>query len=127
MELNQLKTAPAHDAGAELLIKDQFGKKTEFFITLRGQDSKAFRMADKRRHFEMLEARQNGKELKECDLDEMDIELIADCIVSWRGLVDNGKPVECNKENILDLFRSAPYMINQVLEFIASRRNFTKG
>lgn len=127
MELNQLKTAPVHDAGAELLIKDQYGKDTEFFVTIRGQDSKAFRMADKRRHFELLEAKQKGREIKEFDLDQMDIELIADCVVSWRGLVDGGKDVECSRENVIDLFQSAPYMINQVLEFIANRANFTKG
>lgn len=126
MELNQLSTAPAHEAGAEYRIKIN-GKPTDVYITIQGEDSKAYRKAKKRQMREFIEAKRKDIEIEDVDTDKMDCELLADCTVSWKGITMNGKEYECTPENALKLYSDAPDIVDQLLRFIEDRGNFTKG
>lgn len=40
---------------------------------------------------------------------EISVKLFIDCcLVSWEGIEEDGKPIECNKENALKLFKELP-------------------
>lgn len=126
MELNQLSTAPAHEVGAEMRVKIN-GKPTDVYITIQGEDSKAYRKAKKRQMRQFLDAKRQNVEMEDVDTDTMDCELLADCTVSWRGITVDGKEFECSRDNALKLYSDAPDIVDQLLRFIEDRGNFTKG
>jgi len=126
MELEKLSTAPSHEAGAECRIKAN-GKNTDVFITIQGQDSKAYRKAKKRQMREFIEARKNEIDIEQLDTDRMDVELLADCTLGWRGITVKGESYEFSRENAVQLYSDAPEVAFQLLQFIEERGNFTNG
>lgn len=114
MDINGLKTRPVHDAGAELVIKGPDGKKTDFVVTVVGVDSSRF------------ESILRDSELKKLKGEKTSVpELLSDVVISWRGLENDGMPVEFSKETALDLFKNAPYICDQIDTFISDRKNFS--
>lgn len=51
--------------------------------------------------------------------DELGIRLFVDvCLVSWSGVLDENKqPIECNKENALQLFKSLPDLFGTLQKY----------
>jgi len=126
MELTKLSTAPIHEEGAECRIKVN-GKPSDVYITIRGQDSKSYRQAKKVQMREFIKARDNKIDLADMDTDEMDCKLLADCTVGWRGITVEGKEFQFSQDNALRLYKDAPDVVFQLLQFIEDRGNFTKG
>jgi hypothetical protein len=126
MELEKLSTAPSHEAGAECRIKAN-GEETDVFITIQGQDSKAYRKAKKRQMREFIEARKNEIDIDDLDTDRMDVELLADCTLGWRGITVNGEEYEFSRDNAVKLYTDAPEVARQLLQFIEDRAVFTNG
>ena len=126
MELKKLSTAPSHEAGAECRIKAN-GKNTDVYISIRGQDSKTYRAAKKKQMREFVEARKNNIDVVDLDTDRMDVELLADCTIGWRGITVGGEEYEFNRENAVQLYTDAPDVVYQLLQFIEDRGNFTNG
>lgn len=73
------------------------------FVTLAGPEHpkrKAFLFAKQRRMRQAL-AKTGKIEFQDPSEDEQDeVELLATCVLSWRGVVRGGKPVECNRANV---------------------------
>lgn len=123
MEIESLYTAPAHEEGAEVQLKDPVsGKAMDAWITVRGVDSKSFREAQRKMKRNIIEAVREKKELTE---DEYD--LIVECSIDWRGFEHDGKAVPFSKEAVRTLYENSPAIAQQVDSFILNRRNFTKG
>lgn len=118
MEITELYTREAHEAGAEMQVQDQYGKDMDAYITLMGCDSREFisAMTDFRR---ALLSGVNEAEAK--------AEALAKVTVSWRGFVSGDEEVPATDENILTLYKNAPYIVEQADNFSSARVNFTKG
>lgn len=74
------------------------------WVTLAGPEHpkrKAFVFAKQRRMRQQL-SRTGKIELQDPAEDEQDeVELLAACVLSWRGVMLNGKPLDCNKTNVM--------------------------
>lgn len=119
MDIKSLHTAEAHEEGAEMQIRGPDGVLIDAFITLVGRDSKTWR--DTNRKYERIILMAD----KDDDRD-MEAAALSEAVISWRGLIDDGKDYACNPKNAYDLFINAPYIKDQVNEFVGKRANFMK-
>jgi len=120
MELGELLTREAHEAGAECKIKGPDGKLTDLVITVRGVDSKEWRKANKDAQRDALRAAANGKPV---DVDE--VGLLVSATIGWHGLVNEGKEYKFSEKRCRQLYEDAPYIRDQVDQFVGKRSNFT--
>lgn len=127
MDLSKLQTVDNHESGAECnILSPVDGKLTDVFIKLKGIDSKEWRKQRKHQTTKLLAAKASGK-LEDLDFDNLDIQALVECTVDWKGITENKKPYPFSKENAKDLYENSPYIVQQLLEFIGKRENFTKG
>ena len=127
MELSNLLTAADHEAGAECnIISPVDGKPTDVYILLAGADSSVWRKSKRKQTAEIMAAARS-KTPVDLDYDAMDIAALVDATIGWRGIAANGKLYEFSKENALTLYSGSPGIVNQLLDFIADKRNFIKG
>tara|TARA_B110000967_G_C18696024_1_gene465416 strand:- start:60 stop:410 length:351 start_codon:yes stop_codon:yes gene_type:complete len=116
MDIKELYTADAHEEGAEIRILSPLDEQTDFYIIVKGIDSKSYREAVRAYHRKLINKEDGGE-----------IELLVAITKSWRGLEDKGKTVKFTPKNAQDLYVKAPNIASQVDTFVAERRNFIKG
>jgi len=127
MELSNLLTTDSHDAGAECNIFSPVdGKSTDVFILMAGVDSTIWRKQKRKQTVEIMQAARSKKD-SDLDYDRMDIDALVEATIGWRGIVKGGEPWEFSKENALQLYSKSPGIVSQLLDFVANKRNFTKG
>lgn len=122
----KLQTRAAHDAGALLNVLDQSGEPTGETIRVRGVDSDAFAVANRKAQRALLAyIEKNPKATGTPEYDEFvennTRELRASLVMEWSF------EEPCTKENVLDLFREAPYLAKAVDEFAGKRGNFVSS
>tara|TARA_B100000809_G_scaffold166820_1_gene164158 strand:- start:2017 stop:2388 length:372 start_codon:yes stop_codon:yes gene_type:complete len=123
MDINQLYTADAHEAGAECrIVNPADGSDTDCYITVIGIDSKSFRAEQRKRQRKALDAVRSNKPIPD---DEFGL-LVESC-TGWRGFKNDKKEWPFTKKNLMALFENSPLIADQVDKFIADRENFTKG
>jgi len=126
MDFNKLCTAEAHENGAELTILDPIDfTETDFVITLQGRDSKAFRFKNKSNMSKALNRLQKGETPTDDELDELDVETLAECTTGWSGLFDGEREIKFTKEQAKKLYLAAPSVREQAERFVKDRENFT--
>ena len=117
MDINTLYTAEAHEEGADIRIVSPLdGKETDFYITLQGIDSKAYRAAVRTYHRTLIAKEEGGE-----------IDLLVAITKGWSGLKNNGKDVVFDAKAAHDLYVNAPNVTSQIDQFVADRTNFIKG
>jgi len=119
MKLNDLYTVENHEDGAELQIKDENGKKTPLWLTVKGTDSLTYRNELKKQKTAYVEASRNDKTL---DTDNFVIDTLVASTSGWRGTDE-----EFSKELCRELYENAPFVKEQVDDFMTERKNFTKA
>jgi len=119
MKLDELYTTDLHDAGAEVRILDGEGNETDLYITIAGMDSKAFRAHTKRHQKAYLESL---REKKDFDEEKMTVAGLTDCTLGWRGVEEKFSKKLCS-----ELYSKAPYIRDQIDNFMGDRANFTKA
>ena len=119
MKLNTLYTTDLHDAGAELRILDGEGNKTDLYITVVGMDSKAFRKHSKRHQKAYMESLRSKKDF---DDEDLNLQGLVDCTLGWRGVEE-----KFSKKLCTELYKNAPYIKDQIDNFMGDRANFTKA
>lgn len=60
------------------------------------------------------------------ELEEDSLKLLAACTKGWKGVVENGKAIECTKENAMAIYEKYPWIREQVDTAIGDRANFIK-
>lgn len=120
MDIDELFTLEDHESGSELQLIDKSGNLIDAYVTVKGVDSKSFRLelAAGKRKFAL-----NGS----VDTDEIRSEALANITVNWRGLTSKGKELEFNVKKCRQLYYNAPYLMDLIDSFIAKRENFTKS
>lgn len=125
MDIKELYTAEAHEQGAEMQIRAPSGKLIDAYIKLIGPDSKTYRNVIKEAQTALALARIDKSKIGETELTEYN--LYAKTVLGWRGLQDGKKEFEFSTERCVELFKEAPYILDQVKRFQENRANFTKG
>jgi hypothetical protein len=117
MDINQIYTVDAHEEGAEIRIVSPLdGKETDFYISVQGIDSRAYRTAVKAYHRKLLNEEEGGE-----------IDLLIAITKGWRGLSDNKKEVKFSASVARAVYENAPDVAVQVDRFVSKRTNFIKG
>ena len=117
MDVKQLYTLDAHEEGAEIQIKDpSTNESTDFYIKVKGVDSKSYREAVRKFHRKLLNDEEGGE-----------IDLLVAVTIDWRGLKSGKDLIKFSPDTAKDLYENAPSVASQVDRFIAERVNFTKG
>jgi hypothetical protein len=117
MDINTLYTVDAHEEGAEIRIVSPLdGKETNFYISVQGIDSRAYRTAVKAYHRKLLNEEEGGE-----------IDLLIAITKGWRGLSDNKKEVKFSASVARAVYENAPDVAVQVDRFVSKRTNFIKG
>lgn len=123
-DLSKAKTVTQReDAGTVVHVRDEAGNPLFFgdeknrnpiTITVAGEYSRVARShAEKAR-------RQSSRELNrgvtkdDSDFLEDLIDRVAACTLSWQGIADGDKPLECNPANAKRLYTEAPWVYNDV-------------
>lgn len=119
MKLKSLYTVENHEDGAELQVKDENGKKTPLWLTVKGTDSLTYRNELKKQKNAYVEASRNDKTL---DTDDFVIDTLVASTSGWRGTDE-----EFSKELCRELYENAPFVKEQVDDFMTERKNFTKA
>jgi len=127
MEFNNLATAVAHEAGAEVnILSPVDGSPTDVFITIQGADSKEWRKQKKKQTSLIISAKSNNK-MEELDYDAMDVDALVAVTLDWRGLNKDGKEYKFSKANAKALYEQAPGVVEQLIAFLGDSANFIKG
>lgn len=132
MDLSKFETRKGADTGAivELLLPD--GSKAiqddgnPVSITVAGSDSAVFKRTAQTQADRWRKA--GVRRAVTMDSVEQDVaELLAACTLSWSGIEDGGKPLECNADNAKRIYLDFPDIREQVNAFIGQRANFLKA
>ena len=115
MKFNDMLTADAHEAGAEMeVMHPATGEATGVFIRVRGIDSKSYRAAAT--EYNRKSAKAKSDEEKEQAALDLDVAITA----GWRGIDD----MEFSAEAARRLYTDSPSIRAQVASFFVNRRNF---
>ena len=119
------------EAGYEFEVQLPDGSSTDFYITVRGNQSPKIKKFSKdlfnKMQMKELQAKRRGKGEQPVDLDEAEATLIESAvarIVTWKGLEDDGKVVEPTQENIVRIMTELDWVRTQVLEESDNAANF---
>ena len=119
------------EAGYEFEVKLPDGSSTDFYITVRGNQSPKIKKFSKdlfnKMQMKELQAKRRGKGEQPVDLDEAEATLIESAvarIVTWKGLEEGGKVVEPTPENIKRIMQEHDWVRAQVLEESDNAANF---
>jgi hypothetical protein len=119
------------EAGYEFEVQLPDGSSTDFYITVRGNQSPKIKKFSKdlfnKMQMKELQAKRKGKGEQPVDLDEAEATLIESAvarIVTWKGLEDDGKVVEPTQENIVRIMTELDWVRTQVLEESDNAANF---
>ena len=119
------------EAGYEFEVQLPDGSSTDFYITVRGNQSPKIKKFSKdlfnKMQMKELQAKRRGKGEQPVDLDEAEATLIESAvarIVTWKGLEDDGKVVEPTQENVVRIMTELDWVRAQVLEESDNAANF---
>lgn len=130
-DLKLTNLAEIAETGYKFEVKLPDGDSTGFYITVRGDQSPKVK-AYAKRQFSQLQAKERvakrkGKEVDYDfeDYEEMAIENAALRVVTWEGLLEDGKEVKPTEENIKRIMAEQDWIRAQVLEEASIAANFT--
>ena len=119
------------EAGYEFEVQLPDGSSTDFYITVRGNQSPKIKKFSKdlfnKLQIKELQAKRKGKAEQPIDLDEAEqtlIESAAARVITWKGLEDDGKVVEPTPENITRIMADLDWVRKQVLDESDNDANF---
>lgn len=97
-------------------------------ITVLGKDSDEFqkisRQQSKKRMDRMSKGGFRNQAISPEEIEQDSLNLLAACTKSWTGVVLEGQPLPCTKENAIMLYERFPWIKEQVDQAIGDRANF---
>lgn len=124
LDINAMPSSKTAEEGFDLELKDAQGKPSGAFIRVRGADSASFRACQREIQRRRVDhARANLKLLPE-RLEEDELDLLTGATVGWRGLEENGAPIDFSEARARELYRQVPAIKEQVDAAIHNRANF---
>lgn len=115
------------EEGAELEVLDPVtGEAVGVYIMLAGADSAVHRKAVTNVSKRRLNG-QKGFRAKGFDPEKMEaenIEVLAACTLSWKGVLVDGAPLTCSRDNAIKMYTRFPWLREQVEAFISDRSEY---
>lgn len=133
-DLKKMNIADLSEKGYEFELKiPEIGTPTGAFLTVKGDNSKTVRNYTKKQ-FEVMQskakqARKRGKEVEEITLSEaedMAVEAAIVRLVDWKGIVEDGKEVKFNEENVRRILKEHPWIRQAIMDESEQLSNFVK-
>jgi len=134
MDLSQFNTQEKSEKGAKLHLAGPDGtllydeeSKEPVTITLMGADSNLFTSARHQMLTKRLKkqlGRRNQLHLTAEEMDNETLDILVKCTLSWEHIVVSAARPPCTAENVRNLYRTYPWIREQVDEFIGDRSNF---
>jgi len=125
--ISQFHTRQSANEGIELPLYNAEGEKTEYALQIRGADSDAFKRAQaKSRRTAVGFATIDDEDELFDKVEEERIKMLSSLVISWNLKDDDGKDYPCTEENVIELFREAPQIADQVDKLSAKRSLFLK-
>lgn len=113
---------------SDLVILDpETGEESETVITLYSIDSDAYQKKLMQLRKENVRYRDRKDGVPQEKLRSDSTKLYAACTVAWKGLIEDGNPIEFNPENVRRVYESMPFIREQVIAFVEDRSNFIKA
>jgi hypothetical protein len=110
--------------GAELVITHPVtGQDTDIKFTLAGSDSEQYRKAQRLIQNRRLQ-KPGRMKLDAAVIEKEALELLAACVISWKGVQLDGMELPCTRENAMGVFERFPWLRDQCDNFIGDRQNF---
>lgn len=110
----------------EVVILDTNGVPTPVKIRVLSSDSDEWRKQIYKFNAENAKFREKRKEIPREKQDADSIALLCAVTVGWEGINKGGKPMPCTPENAAALYQKAPFIADQVYEFVRERSNFIR-
>ena len=112
------------EEGAELEVLDPItNEPVGVYITLAGADSAIHRKATatiaKRRLSNTKGFRNRALDPEKFEAEG--IEVLAACTLGWRGVIVEGAPLPCGRDNAVRLYTRFPWLREQVDQFVSDR------
>lgn len=98
------------------------GEKKPVRIRVAGTYSNVYRRATDKQRDRML--RHRRAKLTGAQLNEQQLELVADCVLEWEGFFSGGKPVQCTKLNVVAVLQRAPWIREDVESEMSDHESF---
>lgn len=133
-DLKKMNIADLSEKGYEFELKiPEIGTPTGAFLTVKGDNSKTVRNYTKKQ-FEVMQskakqARKRGKEVEEITISEaedMAVEAAIVRLVDWKGIVEDGKEVKFNEENVRRILKEHPWIRQAIMDESEQLSNFVK-
>jgi hypothetical protein len=135
IDLASLDTVKASNEGCELELRHPATKKAlGQFITILGPDNDRLKELRRERADAQIAKRltsvKSGKDVEPLtaeQVEEQEIELLAACTIGFRGINWGGSEFKFTIPNAMKLYRTFPWIKDQVNSGIADISNFIKG
>jgi hypothetical protein len=127
LNLASVNTAEKANQGVEMEIEHPgTGEGTGGFLTICGEDSeqhaKAMNILSRKR---MKAQRKTGRvEVIHDDIQDGMVTLAVNCVIGWRGILEDGVEVPFNRANLRRILTTYKFVLEQVNAFIGDRSNF---
>jgi hypothetical protein len=95
-------------------------EETDIVFTVSGTDSKAYRQSVR----DVMVRRMANTDAPASELEDDEIEILAHCTKSFRGLTIDGKEPEQSLEGFIKIYSEFPWIKEQVDKFIGKKSNF---
>jgi hypothetical protein len=96
-------------------------------IKVLGIDSSTYRKAQRKisnRRLQVVGRRGGRCKITAEEIEAENLELLVSCVQAWEGFTENKQELECTSENVRRLFELAPWIKEQVDDFIGDRSGF---
>lgn len=137
MDFGQINTAEDSNLGATYHVVDPYtdepayskvGKAKEdvpVTITVLGPDSDKMRQHQNQVMRSMMK-RRKGLGLDATNLEQKMTAQLVEAVIGWQGILIDGEAIECNRDNVHELFSKHYWLREQLLGFQQERANFLK-
>jgi hypothetical protein len=129
MDLKQFEgMVEAQDVGADVAILHPTNyERLGIIVRVAGTDSDRVRNARRSILARRADRANPMAPMAPQELEEENLLLVAHSVIGWESVEWNGKPLECNLENVVMVLKKLPFMRDQIESFANSRANFMKG
>jgi hypothetical protein len=126
MNIKNFDTVGLSESGVDFaLIDPHTVQPSEAIVRLAGPDSSTYREAEKRAlRLQAARLRSEGTDTMVAMSDDERVELLASCVLGWRGLTENDQELPFSPENARRVLTSYPVIRRQIDGFVSNAANF---
>lgn len=96
-------------------------EQLDISFTVHGSDSKEYRQASRDAMFSRMSKKSDDDSF---NIEDEEIDVLSKCIVSFSGIMIDGKELESNEDNVRKVITEYDWIREQISTFIMNRKNF---